>query len=114
MVLQKHFWAGFVDICFTMDNQQDNVLKHISKVAKTWLGRKNINVMEWSSQSPSLNPLENLWSIVIQRIDRKNVQHIDEFLNWIKNAWYAISQATINHFIESMSRECKTIIESKY
>ncbi len=41
--------------------QQDNNLKHTSHSAKDWLKKNKVNVLEWLSQNPDLNPIKMLW-----------------------------------------------------
>ena len=42
--------------------QMDNDHKHPSKVVAKWLKDNTVKVLEWTSQSPDLNPIDILWA----------------------------------------------------
>uniref|UniRef100_A0A8C4RIU2 C2H2-type domain-containing protein n=1 Tax=Erpetoichthys calabaricus TaxID=27687 RepID=A0A8C4RIU2_ERPCA len=53
---------------------QDNDPKHITKNTDKWLQNNNFSILEWPSQSPDLNPMENLMFWKYVREDMQTIQ----------------------------------------
>ena len=53
----------------------DNAKPHVSKLTNEWLKDNNINVIDWPAYSPDLNPIENVWIILVRMVYANGKQY---------------------------------------
>ena len=52
--------------------QQDNAPPHARHSTKIWMAQQQIQTVSWPALSADLNPIENLWSLLVRRIYEGN------------------------------------------
>lgn len=93
--------------------QQDNDPKHTAHKTTAYFRASRIKVLEWPPQSPDLNPIENLWSILDQNVDKGDVTNRDSLFQSLVKAWTNINPQHIKNLVESMPRRLQAVIEAK-
>ena len=93
---------------------QDGAPCHRSKVAKNFLNDNNIQLFEWPGNSPDLNPIENLWTLMKNKVSEKQPTSGAELVKVIKEAWVKeISKEYCQSLIDSMPRRIEGVIKNK-
>lgn len=91
--------------------QQDNDPKHRSRVARMWLDEHNVKCMDWPPNSPDLNPIENVWAVLKDRVASRTPGNLDE-LEWIiRQEWSAFTREYAALLVRSMPGRLKQVID---
>ena len=96
--------------------QQDNDPKHTAKSVREWLAEQPFEVMEWPAQSPDLNPIENMWALLKNRLYRDYERPPKGMLeHWerIAETWYKVTKEECQKVIGTMPERCKQVIANK-
>lgn len=93
--------------------QHDRDPKHTAKIVTNWLQTAKINVLEWPSQSPDLNPIENLWSEFKRMIHRRKPQNLTELETVCNEEWLNITPEYCFNLIKNYSKRLQQVIERK-
>ena len=66
--------------------------KHTAKATLEWLQNKNMKVLEWPSQGPDLNLIENRWKDLNITVHRRSPSNLTELEQICKEEWEKIPQ----------------------
>ncbi|KAG0907402.1 hypothetical protein G6F33_010608 [Rhizopus arrhizus] len=96
--------------------QHDNDPKHTSKVVKEYLQKQSYTVLQWPAQSPDLNPIENMWSLLKRRLNDYETapKGMNELYERVTKVWCDLMKPEeCQKVIESMPQRIHKCIQNK-
>lgn len=114
-ILKEHLMAS-VEKITSYDEfvfQQDGAPAHTAKTTKKWFQENNINVLDWPSSSPDLNPIESVWAIMKRRLRNDPQTTINGLKLKIQQIWDSITADECQNLINSMDKRITAVINAK-
>ena len=95
--------------------QHDSALCHSAKKVKKVLQKNGIKVLKWSGNSPDLNPIENLWGIIKNKLRSKDCKTVNKLIEAIISVWYHDDKIAkgCQKLISSMPKRVKKVLKNK-
>ncbi|GFW46894.1 transposable element Tcb1 transposase [Trichonephila clavipes] len=86
----------------------------IAGTLNSQLYMSGIELLPWLARSPDLSPIENMWSLVAQRLTQITPPAAipDQLWQRVEAAWSAVLQEHIQSLFESMPRRVAAVISN--
>jgi transposase len=101
--------------------QQDNCSTHTAKMNMEYLERKinesehKWSLMEWPSNSPDLNPIENLWAYLKAQLRSypQEPRTTQELMERLRVEWGKLGPKALENYVNDMPERIAAVIENK-
>lgn len=95
--------------------QHDGAPCHRTATVTNWLTQQGIQILgPWPGQSPDLNPIENLWTVMKRKVVEENPTSEKTLIEAIKRVWTtSITPEYCATLVSSMPQRIQAVIKSK-
>jgi hypothetical protein len=93
--------------------QADNHRVHYSAKVKAYLAKKGVESTKWPARSPDLNPIENFWAYLQERVSLHVPMNAAELAFAIKAEFELTPQAVVDKFVLSFGHKCERVYRAK-
>jgi transposase len=104
---------------------QDNARTHTARIVQNWLcpwaEENGVSLLDWPPYSPDLNPIENLWKLLKERIIHnhpelssmpKNDKTLQRLCEAAVEAWHEMDEEILDNLVSSMKNRLEAVIKA--
>jgi len=84
-----------------------------SNMVKEQIRNLKINMLEWPPNSPDINVIEELWSIIDKRLALKSINTKEELQKCLQEEWDEISITLCQALVDSMPERIEKCLKAK-
>ena len=88
--------------------QFDNDPKHRSLKALEFYKENNIKIIDWPSNSPDLNPIENIWAIIKNKLCRQEFDNINKLRKRVEKEWDCLTKKNLQIYSNSTNNRIES------
>jgi transposase len=93
--------------------QQDNASPHTAGTSRAWFHSHGIDLIDFPPWSSDLNPIENLWNDLKQRVYAHHPKTMEALEHWIVEEWQATDLNYISHICLNMPQRLQLVLANK-
>ena len=92
--------------------QQDNAPAINSILSKTWFSENGLEILEnWSANSPDINIIENVWSLLKKRAFQRHYKNFEELWAFCQEEFERIPLENIQNLYSSIPNRLNKIVQ---
>jgi hypothetical protein len=90
--------------------QQDKASCHTAKSTERWLEQHGVDVVEgWPTKGDDINPIENLWAILDEKLESKKFKTENGMKKAIRQVWDEVDLSLLHNLISSVPDRLRRI-----
>ena len=97
-------------VCILKAGSLSKTVRHLTPPEKRWnfFEEKNLQFLQWPPNSPDVNPIENVWEILKNAVEQKNLKTKQELIEAIQNSKSVITREIRENLMNSVGKRLKS------
>ena len=92
---------------------QDGASSHKAYATIDLIQSMGLMIIDWPANSPDLNPIENVWSILKRRIEQHRPRTREEVKAAVQIEWNRLTREDVKKCVQSMPERCRAVIDAE-